>query len=134
MSVFARLIIVDPTDDITEPGRFDAERPLLVQDVLRHYGDSKSFVSNFYPVYNEQTLNNLPVSAHRLPSDFHIADFTGEEKFIHNDGNTPFYYVTAGELKQLDFGPTMPDPRDRAMMAYIRALPSNWRIIPYVIF
>lgn len=105
------------------------EQPFGAHQVLSHYGDFRSFIARIYPLYGDQPT----VPRHPLPEGFRLADDESADGVSKNTGDEPLYYVTAGDVAKLEFETDEVSPLDRAMMAYIRALPADHPLIPYVI-
>jgi hypothetical protein len=106
------------------------EHPLSAHQVLSHYGDFRSFISQVFPIYDDQPT----VQRYALPEGFRLADNENADGVSKNTGDVPLYYVMAGDVAKLEFESDEVSSLDEAMMAYIRALPPDYPLIPYVIF
>lgn len=129
MSFWLRFYVPAAATEVTDINGKPLEEPFWTPQVLSYQGDSRAFIAQVFPIpgYDEPTIHRKP-----LPLNFRLDEPDG---ISENIGGVPMYWVAAGDVAKLEFeADEEVCSLDKAMMAYIRALPPDHPLIPYVIF
>lgn len=110
-------------------GPWETTHPFHTPVRLEFLSGATSFISQIFPISG---FDAPTVPRHDLPRHFTLQlDDAPEGVTAHRNGER-LYYVLAGDVARLSFDTVL--PLDEAMLAYIRALPSDYPLIPYVTY
>lgn len=125
MGYWLRFYVPASLDDLATGGK-----PFWTPTVLSLQSDSSSFIAQIFPLagYDEPIVRRRP-----LYEGFRLGHPEVPEGITQNVRGVPLYYVRAGDVAKVKVGRSAL-PLDRAMMAYIRALPPKHPLVPYVVY